>query len=734
MAKTRRMERRSLGLCGVGFALASGPDLAADLQDSPFCRVPLQASFLMSWLFPLYLLGAGAILAPILMHLRRRPPQDRVEFSSLMFLQAQTPLPVSRRRIEHWLLLLLRCLALVLLALMFSRPWLQTEARAGAEAGKALLILVDRSASMQRGDLMRQALEQAREVVQKAAPGDRVALATFDSRLRMMWSFEEDAETGAARAVPLLQRLGEIQPGWHSTDLGRVLVDALVQLSSASGLRGMERSLIVVSDFQEGAQLEALRGVAWPEEVSVQARRVEVQEGGNFTLSLAAAEVGDTELRAPQAEVAQTVRVRLSNSRESGMSDFSLRWEKAGTEALGGYLPAGATRILNVPLPDHGGAEADTLWVRGDAWDFDNRVFTAPAQPRQVKVAWLGRQDGADDVASPLFYLKRALQPTASLEPRVVSGAEMALTECEVAVLHGAPPTGLADWIRAGGLAVWLLEPSTRAADVEALTGVSGMVLQEAAVEGYRMLGEVKAEHPLLRPFADPRLRDFTKLRFWKHREVTLRDAAAERMEILARLDHGAPAMLALPMEKGTLLLLTSGWHPADSQLALSTKFVPLLFGWLEAAGFTHSAKAGLAVGDALPLGGLATTVFTPEGKEIAVSAGAPFVAESVGIYRVVSGAETRLHAVNLVPEEGRVSAMEVERLKDYGVRLHEFSGTRGEIAQNERTQERLAASEAEKQQQAWLWLLSALLATLILETLLAGRSARPVQSTAVPT
>ena len=50
----------------------------------------------MSWLFPLYLAGAAAIIAPILLHLRRRPPHDRVEVSTLMFLDASTPVPVSK--------------------------------------------------------------------------------------------------------------------------------------------------------------------------------------------------------------------------------------------------------------------------------------------------------------------------------------------------------------------------------------------------------------------------------------------------------------------------------------------------------------------------------------------------------------------------------------------------------------------------------------------------------------
>jgi hypothetical protein len=74
-------------------------------------RVPIAVSFL----FPLYLLGVAAIAGPILLHLRRRPPKEHMEFSSLMFL-AKSPERVTRRtRLEHLLLLALRCLAILLL-------------------------------------------------------------------------------------------------------------------------------------------------------------------------------------------------------------------------------------------------------------------------------------------------------------------------------------------------------------------------------------------------------------------------------------------------------------------------------------------------------------------------------------------------------------------------------------------------------------------------------------------
>src|SRR5690606_9336564 len=114
--------------------------------------------------FPLYLLGAAAIAVPILLHLRRRPPKERVEFGSLMFLEKTPERLVRRSRLEQILLLALRCLALILLALAFGRPYLQSSLLPEAEEpGQRVLLLVDRSASMQREGLRAAAIDAARE-------------------------------------------------------------------------------------------------------------------------------------------------------------------------------------------------------------------------------------------------------------------------------------------------------------------------------------------------------------------------------------------------------------------------------------------------------------------------------------------------------------------------------------------------------------------------------------------
>ena len=66
----------------------------------------------MNFLAPLFLLGGLAIAGPIIYHLVRRTTRDKTLFSSLMFLLPSPPRLSKRHRLEHILLLILRCAAL----------------------------------------------------------------------------------------------------------------------------------------------------------------------------------------------------------------------------------------------------------------------------------------------------------------------------------------------------------------------------------------------------------------------------------------------------------------------------------------------------------------------------------------------------------------------------------------------------------------------------------------------
>src|SRR4051794_18622952 len=141
----------------------------------------------MTFLAPLYIAGLTALTLPILFHLIRRTPQGRQAFSSLMFLQPSPPRLTRRSRLSNILLLILRGLAITLLAFAFARPFFQNraEAESGAGRSKRVAILVDTSASMRRGDLWNQAKQQVDAALKDVSPtADEVGLFFFDRGVR----------------------------------------------------------------------------------------------------------------------------------------------------------------------------------------------------------------------------------------------------------------------------------------------------------------------------------------------------------------------------------------------------------------------------------------------------------------------------------------------------------------------------------------------------------------------
>src|SRR5438477_8853804 len=192
----------------------------------------------MSFLAPLFLLGGLAVALPVLFHLIRRTSREKTVFSSLMFLMPTPPRVTRRSRLENIFLLILRCLVLCLLAIGFARPFvqrpLQPDSRTGA--AKRVVILLDTSASMRRGNLWPEARAKANEVAQQASPVDQVALFTFDRQVNRLISFEQWSAMGASeRAAFAAKQLAELNPGWAGTHLGNALVNAAEALAERQG-------------------------------------------------------------------------------------------------------------------------------------------------------------------------------------------------------------------------------------------------------------------------------------------------------------------------------------------------------------------------------------------------------------------------------------------------------------------------------------------------------------------
>jgi hypothetical protein len=380
------------------------------------------------------------------------------------------------------------------------------------------------------------------------------------------------------------------------------------------------------------------------------------------------------------------------------------------------------------------------LVLTGDTQDFDNRLALAPSLAQNVEVLYLGDDDGKDPRA-PLYFLERALPVTRSRAPRITAlrpgdgGLTSALERAHLVVVTVDPPpeaiAGLRRHLEAGKTLLYVPGGERSAAALTALAGASGVALREAPAGREAVLTDIDLGHPVLAPFADGRFSDFTKVRFWKRRLLDGKSLPGAR--VLARFDDGAPAWLALRVGRGLLWIMTSGWHPADSQLALSSKFVPLLWSLLETSAGLGSGQAQFFVGDevVLPpsLGSRALTVRRPDGRRIALAGAGPFVeTDEPGLYALeVPGQAARVFGVNVPPAESVVTPMALEQLERLGIQLGETGSARpADVAAAARAEEsrRRSAffSELEAQQRNWRWLLAAVLLILVIETALAGR------------
>lgn len=693
----------------------------------------------MSFLAPFFLVGGLALALPVVFHLIRRITRERTVFSSLLFLDPTPPRLTRRSRLENWLLLALRCLVLALLALGFARPFLKDRIAPPDPEGSAVrtVVLVDASASMRRPDLWKDAISRVSTLLGDARSIDEISILTFGREVRAVFQFDEwKSAAPDQRASLAIGRLKDLQPDWSSTQLGAALVRAAETLAEAdTGGTATRRRIVLLSDFQEGARLELLQGYEWPKEVQLVLDPLKPKSAGNAGLQLVAesntAEVGTNPV----------VRVRISNSPDATKDRFQVGWvQPKGTDFAGKpievYVPAGQSRVVAVPTPS-GFEGLNRIQLRGDATEFDNSIAVIPPEVARSRILYLGNESEAE-TRQPLYFLKRAFPPTRrqTFEVAAVrSGDSLGVAEVQSAALVLVTDSLSEDRSRllreqmlAGRTIVVAPRSAGMSGTLAMLTGIDGLSLTESTPGRYAILSELDFRHPLLGAFADPRFSDFSKIHFWKHRRVELGTIPGARA--VAKFDSGAPALVEVPAGKGRLLLLTSCWHPEDSQLALSTKFVPLLFSMLEVAGNFSAPPSQYIVGDTIPLGFTgkpegSLSVVDPEGVAIALPAGTTnFTAATMpGIYSVQGIQPAIRFGVNLDPSESRTAPIALDELERLGAPV-----TQATESKAERAKERIAlmqSEEAEGRQKLWRWFLVAALATLLVETVVAGWTAR---------
>ena len=205
----------------------------------------------MSFVTPgLALAGLLAVSIPILIHLLWRQRRRPVEWAAMRFLMEAWKRQRRRIRLEQWLLLLLRCLILVALGLALARPRFAADLGPLSGSGRTLYLVIDNglaSGAVQDGDrtALDRHVEQAIDVIDQLAPGDRVALLTAATPARAVLT-PPTTDIGSVRGL-----LRALTPQMTATDLAGAfrILDELIVTEQASG----EVLAVVMSDFRSGS-------------------------------------------------------------------------------------------------------------------------------------------------------------------------------------------------------------------------------------------------------------------------------------------------------------------------------------------------------------------------------------------------------------------------------------------------------------------------------------------------
>jgi len=248
--------------------------------------------------------GLGLVAVPVVVHFLFRRRHRVVRWAAMEFLLAAIRKQRRRLRVEDLLLLFLRCAAVALLGLALARPAVQAAALAALAGGdRAVVLLVDTSGSMDARHTGRRALERAREsasaLLDELPESSSVSLLVTrdESTGGHPRTLLDEGSPSDAR-----KRLASLKAGFGPNALGRAIRLAGERLAAAKG----SRQLVLVTDLQrrdweeEGGgrredvhrALRSLRGEGDAEPPPVTILDAGADEVGNVTVDAFSREEG----------------------------------------------------------------------------------------------------------------------------------------------------------------------------------------------------------------------------------------------------------------------------------------------------------------------------------------------------------------------------------------------------------------------------------------------------------
>jgi hypothetical protein len=732
-------------------------------------------SLLGGWLVNPALLAAGSLLvaAPIIIHLLSQRRYRTLDWAAMEFLIQAEQRNRRRIQIEELLLLALRCLAVLLAALLVGRPfwpnqWTPTWLNADRQE---YVVLLDDSPSMAAAESAGRPFEAAKKLIERlvteaatTATGDSLTLVLTSQPGRPVFNdLPLDAGT-AASVIEELARLSPSQLACRWDRLGPELTDLVEQKSVK-----LNRSLSVLTDLRESdwtaAATETVR-----EAVAKASRGVIVDVADDAPANLAVTEIAtDQGLLLAGRTVRFQVAVKNFGARPASNVAVQLHIGgslpmKAGIPTIApnatetvpfSYTPAAVATSPETPVP-----EPLELWATidvslpVDALPADNRRDFGGQILPGIPTLIVDGDPSSEYGQSESFFLQRALRPPGQL----VSGVEVeTLTDaefdqqplgranvihlCNLYQMSEARRAAVEQWVASGGgLVIWAgAQLDDRHYNAEWHRNGEGLLpttlvqMQGDDTEATWVSLRIEAgDHPAMQVFQGDgaALLEATKIfRWWQCAEPTGSD-----VRVLARFTDAdrSPAIVERRFGRGRVVFLAvpadsdwSNWPENAGYLIFLQELTRSLAGSAPTTSDqligdpltwpldirTYRPEATLTPPDGEPIGKTATLV-----EEVGWRLREDDVSRS-GLYRwtltrLDGRAEQQPVAVHLSPAESDLSRIAPEAMRD------SFGSTAVDIVRGE---DWFTTSAEQGSSELWWWVLIGLIGVLFMEQSLAG-------------
>ena len=554
------------------------------------------ALYFQTWWLLAGLLAAGI---PFLLHLLSSVRAREVLFPTLRFLRLSMEKTARRRRIQHWLLLLLRAALLALLALAAAEPI--SEAVGGWLAGKryAAVIILDNSLSMavagEGGTRLARARKAAEDLLNLDEKPALAALLTTNG------GFRSDRLT--ADRMELRRQLGRVRIGYGRAPIAR-RVEAAVKMLQAETVP--KKAIYLLSDLQKVSfdELIGLDTLVRSKGVHLFVIDTRGREGDNvgisdlqitgrcvvdsvlrFTATLVNSSPGDrtvdVALRVKGSDIVRRTRTTLRATGEEGSTatvSFRHRFDKPGVVsgevflAQADDLTLDNTRRFALRI----GGRIEALVVRGQTgeeagWFDPVAILSLTLEPRQ-------------DATAPWSVSKKIIDAE-RLDAENLKAHDIAFF-CEVPSFTESQSKAIADFVKGGGTAVFLLGPAVKP------DNYNRRFLQEIADEGGLLPGRIRpaigevgpdveamvvrwvdVEHPFFEGLHE-NAGEYLTVLVQRYFPVAL---SVRPGRTLMRLANGDPLMMVKPFGSGRVVLLATTASPRWSNLPIPDIFLPAI-------------------------------------------------------------------------------------------------------------------------------------------------------------